>query len=314
VARIFEHYLHGLVDPAIVAAAARCAQGWTPPDIEAAVRAARGRAAAANRPIEDADLLESVAPPDGRNGAELRAVALHEAGHAVVSLALDMPVETVSIIANGHSGGFTKGSAGSPIPTRADLEAVVTVMLGGRAADIQLGAGANAGAEVDLAMATSLLVRAMGEFGLYDRLTHTTAPGLLRRPDERLEATLQQLLRRAMQIVQHHRAAVLALAEQLLQHRVLDRAAVERIFKTHRARSGPVAETDGSLADPEGPASWSSGKVRWSGSKEPTPRTRCAPIEPTLAALLSGVSPRARPHSRRRLLWLPGISIRKRRD
>lgn len=60
------------------------------------------------------------------------------------------------------------------MPTRADLEAVVTVMLGD-AADTQLGAGANAGAEQDLAMATGLLVRAMGALGLYDRLTHNAA-------------------------------------------------------------------------------------------------------------------------------------------
>ena len=255
VARIFEHYLHGSLDPAVVAAAARCAHGWTPADVEAAVRAARGRAAAANRPMEDADLLESVAPPDGRTDAELRAIAIHEAGHAVVSLALGLPVESVSIIAAGSSGGHTKGSAGSRIPTRADLEAVVTVMLGGRAADIQLGAGANAGAEADLVMATGLLLSAMGEFGLYDRLTHTSAPSLLRRPDERLEPTLQQLLRRALQIVQHHRVAVLALAEQLLLHRVLDGAAVKRIFEAHRARTEPVAATDRSHLDPQGPTS-----------------------------------------------------------
>lgn len=45
----------------------------------------------------------------------------------------------------------------------------------GDAADTQLGAGANAGAEQDLAMATGLLVRAMGALGLYDRLTHNAA-------------------------------------------------------------------------------------------------------------------------------------------
>lgn len=88
-ARVFEHYLHGLLDPAIVAAAARCAQGWTPADIEAAVRAARGRAAAANRAMIDADLLESFTPPDGRTDAEVHATALHEAGHAIVSLVSD---------------------------------------------------------------------------------------------------------------------------------------------------------------------------------------------------------------------------------
>jgi hypothetical protein len=255
IARIFDHYLEGALDPAVVATAARCAQGWTPADVEAAVRAARSRAAAANRPMEDADLLESVVPPDPRTDAELRAIALHEAGHAVVSLSLGLPVETVSIIASGHSGGFTRGSAGTRVPTRGDLESLVMVMLGGRAADVQLGAGANAGAEQDLSTATALLLRAMGEFGLYGRLTHTAAPSLIRRPDERLEATLQQLLRQAMQLVQHHCAAVLALAEQLLQHRVLDGSAVERIFKAHRAAIEPGSGADGSLLNPQGPTS-----------------------------------------------------------
>ncbi len=255
VGRIFEHYLEGAIDPAVIGTAARCAQGWTPADIEAAVRAARGRAAAANRPMTDVDLLESVAPADPRTGAELRATAIHEAGHAVVSLALGLPVDTVSIIADGRSGGYTEGSTGSQVPTRADVEALVTVMLGGRAADIQLGVGANAGAEQDLAMATALMVRAMGELGLYDRLTHAAAPSLLRRPDERLEPTLQHLLRRALQIVQHNRAAVLALAEQLLLHRVLDGAAVEHVLRVHRAGTELVATTDGGLPYPEGPAS-----------------------------------------------------------
>ncbi len=255
VTRIFDHYVGGALDPAAVAAAARCAPGWTPADIEAAVRAARGRAAAANRAMIDADLLESVAPPDGRTDAEVRATALHEAGHAIVSLAVGLPVESVSIIADGSSGGHTKGSAGGRVPTRADVEAVVTAMLGGRAADTQLGAGANAGAEQDLAMATGLLVRAMGELGLYDRLTHNAAPALLKRPDKRLEPTLQQLLRRAMQIVQHNRSAVLALTEQLLRHRVLDGAAVERIFQAHRSGNEPFAGSDASLPHPEGPPS-----------------------------------------------------------
>lgn len=63
------------------------------------------------------------------------------------------------IVADEYSGGLTKGSAGGRVPTRADVEAVVTVMLGGRAADTQLGTGANAGAEQDLALATGLIRR-----------------------------------------------------------------------------------------------------------------------------------------------------------
>jgi len=255
VARVFEHYLEGSVEKAAVSAAARFALGWTPADIEAAVRAARGRAAAADRAMEPADLLESVAPHDTRSEAELRMTAVHEAGHAIVSLSLGLPVESVSIVADGPSGGFTKGSVGSRVPTREELEAIVTVTLGGRAADIALGAGANAGAEQDLAMATTLMARAMDELGLYDRLTHSAAWPHWRHADEWLEPMLQRLLKRALQIVQHHREAVLDLAEQLLGHRVLDGAAVERIYKAHRVEPERIAAVEGSLGDVGGPAS-----------------------------------------------------------
>lgn len=255
VASVFEHYLGGAIDPAVVRTAARLALGRTPADIEAAVRAARGRAATNDRPMTQADLLESVTPPDNRTDAELRMTALHEAGHAIVSLSLGLPVDSVSIIADGPSGGNTKGAVGSSVPTRTELEMVVTVMLGGRAADMTLGGGANAGAERDLAMATTLLTRAMGELGLYDRLTHGAATNRPRPTDERLEPTLQRLLKRALQIVQHHRAPVLALTEQLLLHRVLDGAAVETIFKAHRATTEPQAAPPAGFPGSEGPAS-----------------------------------------------------------
>ena len=42
----------------------------------------------------------------------------------------------------------------------APASTVVTILLGGRAADVELGAGPNAGAELDLETATSLLLTA----------------------------------------------------------------------------------------------------------------------------------------------------------
>jgi len=51
--------------------------------------------------------------------------------------------------------------------------------------------------------------------------------------DVQLESLLQDLLKRAMQIVRQEQQSVLALADALLAQRMLDRAAVDTIFNTH---------------------------------------------------------------------------------
>jgi ATP-dependent Zn protease len=235
VSAVLKHHLGGALDTSTIKAVARLSKGKTPADIEALVRTARSAAAAAGRSLEASDLMSVLVPSDPRDPVELRATALHEAGHAVVALAMSHEIEGASIIAEGKTGGSVKGLLPSRFPNRQELEAITTVLLGGRAADVIFGKGAHAGAEHDLEMATDMLRKGIEEMGLYGRLTSGTSLIARREVDEQIEEALQRLFKWAMLIVRQESEAVKVIADALLLHRVLDGADLLRIFASHRS-------------------------------------------------------------------------------
>ncbi len=239
IAQVYRFYLQGQLDAATIAEAARFSVGRTPADIESVVRTARARAAGEARQLQSADLLDLVLPANILDVSELRAVALHEAGHAVVAMALGQSVEAVSIVSEGRMGGFMKSVTPSSFPTRDELETLVTILLGGRATDMIYGKGAHAGAEHDLAAATGLLAKGMGDLGLYGTLTRTGPSSALQQINDGVEPVLQQMLRRALKIVRDEQAALLALTDALLQHRILDGNAVATLYRKHGQSSVP---------------------------------------------------------------------------
>ena len=187
--------------------------GATPAAIEGWVTSARAVARMAGRTLTASDLLDQIAPADDRSAADLRTTALHELGHAIVAAEQGHTVERISILAGIGTGGATSTRLVSVVPTLAHLHKVLTIGLGGRAADIVLGTGANAGAETDLAQATELLLAARLRQGLGDTLAAmpaVAAPALMKEVD----ADLKRLLARTMAIVQKYRAAMLRLADQ----------------------------------------------------------------------------------------------------
>ncbi|KYF63264.1 cell division protein FtsH, partial [Sorangium cellulosum] len=106
---------------------------------------------------------------------ERRRVAYHEAGHALVALALPAadPVERVSIVARtiGALGVTIQVPRGErQLVTELELESRVTVMLGGRAAEeIALGQ-VSSGAHDDLGRATALVREMVTRLGMSRRL------------------------------------------------------------------------------------------------------------------------------------------------
>ena len=232
IAAIFAHYTRGEVDPDAFAAVAPFAVGATPAQIAGWVRQARAAARKAERHLLLEDVMAAVVPLDLRNSAELLAVAQHEAGHAVIARVLGLDVGSVSIIAAGGTGGVTMIGRGSSYPNLAEVEDQATALLGGRAADIVLGQkGAHTGAARDLDMATSLLTRAVSQWGLYDSLIYSSAntPGVSSRVGERLEA----LLRRAIGLVDLNRAAVESLADALVTKRLLQADEIGVLINSH---------------------------------------------------------------------------------
>lgn len=226
------------------------------------VHSARRRARLAGRALTLEDLLAEASPPEPRSLAELRACAIHEAGHAVVAVALGRTLQGVSLQLAGVSGGMTRMEHPGFIATRSVIEDTVVIGLAGRAADIVLGAGASAGAVGDFAIATRELSALHASYGLGGTLLHRTGvedASALVRVDSRfaqsIEADLQRLMNRAIMLVTQHQPAVLTVAEALIAHRVLSGTQVQALMEASppsaaRIDDTPVSTSETGRADP----------------------------------------------------------------
>ena len=186
---------------------------------------------------------------------EKHAVAIHEAGHALVAALSEHadPVSKVTILPAGQALGVTQQL---PLVERHlygedYLTESLAVRLGGRAAElVELNQGST-GAANDLASATELATRMVREFGLSEALGPVGYPeggsvflgggggsGLSSRPfAEATQATIDtevaRLLRQAessaVELIRSHRAELDRLVELLVEHETVDGEAVYRI-------------------------------------------------------------------------------------
>lgn len=224
-------------------AAARLSHGMTGAALAGYVRAARSRARAAGRSMRLDDLLAEIAPADTRPPSRLRAVALHEAGHALAAHRLGLTVVQVTTRGGAQHEGATLLRLSDPTPDRAGLERQVIGLLAGRAADAVLGGGVTAGASEDLREATRLLAAVHASLGLGDTLRAVVDQehaAVLLREDPALavlvEADLRRLQDAAETIVRADGAAILALVETLLARRVVTGDEVAELAARHRPR------------------------------------------------------------------------------
>jgi cell division protease FtsH len=109
---------------------------------------------------------------------EKEITALHESGHALMSLLLPEvnPVKKVSIIPRGLAGGytFTPPLEDRHYWTKHELISEIAMMLGGRASEeINLN-DVTTGAQNDLEMATGMARRMVTQFGMSEKLGHIT--------------------------------------------------------------------------------------------------------------------------------------------
>jgi cell division protease FtsH len=106
---------------------------------------------------------------------ERRTVAYHEMGHALVARALPGadPVQKVSIIPRGIAAlGYTLAHPTEDrfLMARTELEDKMTVLLGGRAAEMVMGGDVSTGAADDLAKATDIARGMVMRFGMDTKL------------------------------------------------------------------------------------------------------------------------------------------------
>ncbi|HEX9030963.1 MAG TPA: ATP-dependent zinc metalloprotease FtsH [Streptosporangiaceae bacterium] len=195
---------------------------------------------------------------------EKHAVAIHEAGHAIVAALSDHadPVAKVTILPAGQALGATQQL---PLIERHlygedYLHDSLAVRLGGRAAElVELGQGST-GAANDLSTATDIATRMVREFGLSPTLGPVGYPqggsvflggggnGFSSRPfaestQAAIDAEVSRLLReaeeRAVSVIKGHKDMLDQLVELLLERETVDGAEVYRIVGKPAPERGP---------------------------------------------------------------------------
>ena len=211
---------------------------------EAAISAARRGTAAIVTADFDAALERVIAGVQSRrvlNAHEKRVVAFHEAGHALCGELLPTVdrVHRISIVPRGRSLGYTLNLPAEDryLKTREELLDYMTVLLGGRVAEQVVFGAITTGASDDLKRVADIahaMVHdyAMGTAGVGRapdgdvRLSETT----LRIRDEERQDLIDEARRAAQRMIVAHRQSLDALANELLEHEVLDREAIDRIM------------------------------------------------------------------------------------
>jgi len=178
---------------------------------------------------------------------ERRVVAYHEMGHALVALALPGtdPVQKISIIPRGIGAlGYTmqRPAEDRYLMGSSELEARMAVLMGGRAAEMMLGADVTTGAADDIAKATDIARGMVMRFGMdmqlgpvaldTDQGQFLNDPGAFWRPrrfsettarevDDAVRSLLKRALERALAILRANRPQLDEGAEALLAHETL---------------------------------------------------------------------------------------------
>jgi ATP-dependent Zn protease len=243
--RIMRVHLREELPQADLRGVALRAVGSSGADIERLVRRVRRRARDAERPVELTDLLAEIGGNDKRTPGELRIAGVHEAGHAIAAMELSIPIAVVSIQGSDGDGGHVQGGPGTSFPRAADIQSRLVFILAGRAAEeVILGgptAGSGGSAESDLARATWLAAKARADLGFGDDDdlrwigipdNHAELRGVFAENPPlatRVKTDLADTYRTALDLVVRRRAAVEAVADALVESRVLQADEVQRI-------------------------------------------------------------------------------------
>jgi cell division protease FtsH len=194
---------------------------------------------------------------------ERHAVAVHESGHALIAALCEHadPVAKVTILPAGFALGVTEQlpEAERHLYSEAYLTDLLTVRLGGRAAELVVFGEGSSGAANDLAGATQIATRMVTEFGLSPTLGPVgygtgrtdflgqTADDMLRRPyseqtqrviDREVATLLRRAEQRASDLLRTHRDALDRLAVLLVERETANGAEVHQALDTEAAADG----------------------------------------------------------------------------
>ena len=229
------------------------------------------------------------------NDEEKQVTAVHEAGHALLTVLLPHadPIHKVTIIPRGMALGVTQQL---PVDdkhnySRDYLNDQIAILLGGRIAEELTKGNVTTGAGNDLDRATDMARRMVCEWGMSDEIGPLTfgkkeeqiflgrdftqhqdySEDTAIRIDQEIKRIVTGNYERARDTLQTHKAELGRIAEELLIREVLDAEQVRRIAKGLPLKE-PVPTTD-STAPPDGTVS------------ESKPEDQAAPLVPPVPSL-----------------------------
>lgn len=255
--QILRWHLKGALEGEGLADIADRLEGHSGADIEKLVRDARRSARKEKRDLQLGDLVSGLPNSIVFSPDDLRRIAVHEAGHAIVQakvgdgeiVQLRIEPELNPYAGNCEAGYLEVRKSALTSRTRQDYEAQLMIHLAGLAAEElvfgEIADGGGGGENSDLASATQVATEMEASLGFGDSLVHLIPNGsrqvrellladrVLR---QRVEATLDKAYEDARAILEEHEPAHEALVDALTQRHKLEGREVLEII------SGPGVE------------------------------------------------------------------------
>jgi cell division protease FtsH len=229
---------------------------------EAAIATAReDRPAITLEDIEEASLKVKYGPSKKRlqDDQEKKMTAYHEAGHAVLAHVLPYadPVHRISIVSRGQALGytFTPPEKDKLQVLKSEMIDDMTVMLGGRAAEMLVFDEQTAGASSDIDRVTRIARSMVVRFGMsklgpmnfgsqYENEDYNRAWGEPDRPSTKVQEQVDQEMmtyvaqaeQRAMELLKKHRKDLNKIAEELLERETLDADDFAKLMSMPKAK------------------------------------------------------------------------------
>ena len=169
------------------------------------------------------------------NEKEMRLVAVHETGHALVAAFTPdhTPVNKITVVPRSHGvGGFTQfreEKEEKNFLTRKDMLNEVDSALGGRAAEEIILGDISTGASNDIAQATDIIKRMITDYGMSDKFKNMTLgkgvlgghggePNLVREFSEQTQNFIDEEISRIMNERYEHVLSLLRSKKDLLEY------------------------------------------------------------------------------------------------
>ncbi|TBE93137.1 AAA family ATPase [Rhizobium leguminosarum] len=238
-------------------------EGMSGADIERLVRDARRAARRQSERLNSLHILDNLRPLVKLPSAYVHSLAVHEAGHALVSHEVgyanvaDIKISRWRVEGEYRALGCVEYDVGADRPrTRTFFENAIAVCLAGIAAEIEVFGSFSQGAAgddaADLNRATELATAMVGAFGMGHTLAvEKFSPNAFARmrssnPELRREIhnVLETELERAKSIIRLQRAAHQALVTRLVDVDQISGAEVAEIIRNHRRPTVSLAKPE----------------------------------------------------------------------